>query len=216
MEKYIQLAIIIHAALGGIALLAGLIAIISKKGQLIHKKSGIVFYYAMIASGTSAIVIALMPKHESPFLIAIGVFSLYFVIGGYRALRFKSMTTSIKNDKIISIIMLITGALMILLPLVISQSINLVLLIFGIIGILFALRDLKLYQNREQLKKGWLKLHLGKMLGGYISTTTAFVVVNGFFPGIYNWFIPSVIGTIYITYWMRKIDKNTASKNLRS
>lgn len=211
MEKYIQLAIIIHAALGGIALLAGLIAIISKKGQPTHKKSGIVFYYAMITSGASAIVIALMPKHENPFLIAVGVFSLYFVIGGYRALRFKSMTSSIKNDKILSIIMLITGVLMILLPLVISQSINLVLLIFGIIGILFALRDLKLYQNREQLKKGWLKLHLGKMLGGYISATTAFVVVNGFFPGIYNWFIPSVIGTIYITYWMKKIDKKTAS-----
>lgn len=211
MEKYIQLAIIIHAALGGIALLAGLIAIISKKGQPIHKKSGIVFYYAMITSGASAIVIALMPKHENPFLIAVGVFSLYFVIGGYRALRFKSMTSSIKNDKILSIIMLITGALMILLPLVISQSINLVLLIFGIIGILFSLRDLKLYQNRERLKKGWLKLHLGKMLGGYISATTAFVVVNGFFPGIYNWFIPSVIGTIYITYWMKKIDKKTAS-----
>ena len=211
MEKYIQLAIIIHAALGRIALLAGLIAIISKKGQPIHKKSGIVFYYAMIASGASAIVIALMPKHENPFLIAVGVFSLYFVIGGYRALRFKSMTSSIKNDKILSIIMLITGALMILLPLVISQSINLVLLIFGIIGILFALRDLKLYQNRERLKKGWLKLHLGKMLGGYISATTAFVVVNGFFPGIYNWFIPGIIGTIYITYWMKKIDKKTAS-----
>ncbi len=211
MEKYIQLAIIIHAALGGIALLAGLIAIISKKGQPIHKKSGIVFYYAMIASGASAIVIALMPKHENPFLIAVGVFSLYFVIGGYRALRFKSMTNSIKNDNILSIIMLITGVLMILLPLVISQSINLVLLIFGIIGILFALRDLKLYQNRERLKKGWLKLHLGKMLGGYISATTAFVVVNGFFPGIYNWFIPGIIGTIYITYWMKKIDKKTAS-----
>lgn len=211
MEKYIQLAIIIHAALGGIALLAGLIAIISKKGQPIHKKSGIVFYYAMITSGASAIVIALMPKHENPFLIAVGIFSLYFVIGGYRALRFKSMTSSIKNDKILSIIMLITGALMILLPLVISQSINLVLLIFGIIGILFALRDLKLYQNRERLKKGWLKLHLGKMLGGYISATTAFVVVNGFFPGIYNWFIPGIIGTIYITYWMKKIDKKTAS-----
>ena len=211
MEKYIQLGIIIHAVLGGLALLSGLIAIISKKGRLVHKKSGIIFYYAMIASGVSAIVIALMPKHENPFLIAIGIFSLYFVVSGYRALTYKKVNTSIKIDKTISIAMLVTGILMIALPPIISQSINLVLLAFGVTGILFAMRDLKLYKNREQLKKGWLKLYLGKMLGGYISATTAFVVVNNFFPGVYNWFIPGIIGAIYIIYWMRKIDKKTAS-----
>lgn len=211
MEKYIQLGIIIHAALGGLALLSGLIAIISKKGRLVHKKSGIIFYYAMIASGVSAIIIALMPKHENPFLIAVGIFSLYFVVSGYRALTYKKVNTSIKIDKTISIAMLVTGILMIALPPIISQSINLVLLAFGVTGILFAMRDLKLYKNRERLKKGWLKLHLGKMLGGYISATTAFVVVNNFFPGVYNWFIPGIIGAIYITYWMRKIDKKTAS-----
>ncbi|MGO3690113.1 MAG: hypothetical protein ACTJF0_06615 [Psychroflexus halocasei] len=43
MEKYIYLLIIIHASFGGIALIAGFIALIFKKGKNIHRKSGLVF-----------------------------------------------------------------------------------------------------------------------------------------------------------------------------
>jgi hypothetical protein len=47
------------------------------------------------------------------------------------------------------------------------------------------------------------------MLGGYISATTAFVVVNGFFPSFYGWFIPGIFGGLIIAYWMRKLNRIT-------
>jgi len=43
------------------------------------------------------------------------------------------------------------------------------------------------------------------MTGGYISAVTAFFVVNEILPGLWNWFIPTLIGSIYIAFWMKKV-----------
>ena len=211
MEQAIKISIYIHAAFGGIALLSGLISIIAKKGKIIHKKSGLIFFYSMLISGIIAMIVAVLPKHESPFLFAVGTFSLYFVLTGYRALNFKRKNPNLKTDKWISKIMITTGILMIMLPIFLTESINIVLVVFAIIGITFSARDLILYRNSERLRKNWLKLHLGKMLGGYISATTAFVVVNELFPSFYGWFIPGVIGGFIIIYWIRKMNQKVVA-----
>ena len=211
MEKTIQILIYIHAAFGGIALLAGLVSIIAKKGKNIHRKSGLIFFYSMMLSGIIAMIVAVLPNHESPFLFAVGIFSLYFVLTGNRALNFKRKNPDLKIDKLISIIMIATGVLMILLPIILTKSINIVLVVYAIVGIIFSVGDLILFRNPERLRKGWLKLHLGKMLGGYISATTAFVVVNEFFPSFYGWFIPGIVGGFVIAYWMRKMNKKTVA-----
>ena len=44
------------------------------------------------------------------------------------------------------------------------------------------------------------------MIGGYIAASTAFVVVNEFFPSFYGWFIPGIIGGFFIAYWLRKLN----------
>jgi uncharacterized membrane protein len=212
MENTIQVLIYIHATFGGVALLAGLVSIIAKKGKTIHRKFGLLFFYSMMLSGIIAMIVAVLPNHESPFLFAVGIFSLYFVLTGNRALKFKRKNPDLKIDKWISISMIITGFLMITLPIILTNSIDIVLVVFGIVGMIFSVKDLVLYKNPDRLRKGWLKLHLGKMLGGYIAATTAFVVVNQFFPSFYGWFIPGIIGGLIITYWSRKINKKTVSR----
>ncbi|PKG41416.1 DUF2306 domain-containing protein [Psychroflexus sp. MES1-P1E] len=212
MENTIQVLIYIHATFGGVALLAGLVSIIAKKGKTIHRKFGLLFFYSMMLSGIIAMIVAVLPNHESPFLFAVGIFSLYFVLTGNRALKFKRKSPDLKIDKWISISMIITGFLMITLPIILTNSVHIVLVVFGIVGMIFSVKDLVLYKNPDRLRKGWLKLHLGKMLGGYIAATTAFVVVNQFFPSFYGWFIPGIIGGLIITYWSRKINKKTVSR----
>lgn len=207
MEAAIQVLIYIHAAFGGIALLTGLVAVIARKGKTIHKRFGLLFYYAMILSGLSAMLIAVLPNHESPFLFAVGIFSLYFVLTGYRALRFKRKIPDLKLDKAISVFMLLTGVLMIFLPLILTRSINIILVVFGLLGIIFSTQDLRLFKNPKRLRSIWLRLHLGRMLGGYIAASTAFVVVNQFFPSIYGWFIPGIIGGFVIWYWIKKVHR---------
>jgi uncharacterized membrane protein len=209
IEEATQILIYVHAAFGGIALLTGLVSILAKKGKKIHRKSGLIFFYSMLLSGITAMIISVMPNHESPFLFAVGIFSLYFVLTGKRALNFKRKSPDLKIDKMISSIMIFTGVLMIALPIVLTKSIIIILAVFAIVGILFSIKDFILFKTPERLREAWLKLHLSKMLGGYIAATTAFVVVNQFFPGIYGWFIPGIIGGFFIAYWSRKMNKKT-------
>ncbi len=206
MEQTIKILIYIHAGFGGIALLAGLVSMIAKKGLELHKKSGLVFYYSMLISALIAMIVAFLPNHESPFLFAVGIFSLYFILTGKRALRFKRKNPNLKTDKWIAKLMIIAGILMVFLPILLSKQINSVLAVFAVIGIIFSVRDLILYKKPERLKNRWLKLHLGKMIGAYISATTAFVVVNEFFPSFYGWFIPGIVGGLFITFWIRKLN----------
>ncbi|MGC6526179.1 MAG: DUF2306 domain-containing protein [Flavobacteriaceae bacterium] len=198
----------IHAPLGGIALLAGGISLIAKKGNNVHKKSGRVFFFSMLFSAISAFIISVLPNHESPFLFSIGLFSTYFLISGLRSLKFKQKEFQLKTEKIIAYLITLTGIVMILYPVLLFSKLNIILTVFGVVGIVFGLRDLKLFKDIKRLKKNWLKLHLGKMTGGYIAATSAFFVVNQILPGIWNWFVPGIIGSGYITYWMIKLNKN--------
>lgn len=211
----IQIFIYSHALLGGIALLSGLISLIAKKGKKVHKKMGRLFYYTMLLSALTALIIASLPKHESPFLFIIGIFSSYFIITGYRALRFKDKNINLKTDKLISWIMTFTALLMIFYNPLVHQKINIVLTVLGILGLIFSTRDLILYKNIDKLNNAWLKLHLGKMIGGYISATTAFVVVNNFFPSFYGWFVPGTIGGFYIIYWIKKLNKKQRQTQIK-
>lgn len=197
----------IHAPLGGIALLTGGISLIVKKGNNMHKKSGKIFFFSMLFSAISAFIISVLPNHESPFLFSIGLFSTYFLISGLRSLKFKQREFQLKTDKIIAYLITLTGIVMILYPFILHSKLNIILSVFGVVGIVFGLRDLKLFKDIKRLKKNWLKLHLGKMTGGYIAAVSAFFVVNQILPGIWNWFVPGIIGSGYITFWMIKLNR---------
>ncbi len=206
MEKLIWL----HAGTGGIALLFGMIALVSKKGGSNHKKSGKVFYYSMLFSAIVALIISLNPDKKNYFLFIIGIFSTYLLLSGFRALKFKKIKsdTNLLIDKMISYGML-TGAIVMIiwsfLPLIKQGNIQIVLLVFGLIGFSLSIRDVRFFKNRTKLKEAWLRIHVGNMVGGYIAAFTAFIVVNQFIPALFGWIGPTLIGSLYITYWMTKL-----------
>ncbi|MEE9373920.1 MAG: hypothetical protein V3V00_12790 [Saprospiraceae bacterium] len=211
IEKFAQIFIYTHAGFGAFALLSGGLALLARKGNRLHKTSGKVFFYTMLISALISLIIALLPNHESPFLFSIGAFSTYFLLSGYRSLNFKQNDFNLKIDKIISSLIILTGIVMILYPIILNGQLNIILFVFGIVGMIFGIRDMKLYKDLDQLKKSWLKLHLGKMTGGYIAAISAYFVVNQILPGIWNWFVPGIIGGGYITYWMIKLKKETSN-----
>lgn len=204
VQKAIQYAIYLHAALGGLALLSGSIALIAAKGKAVHKRSGKIFYYGMLACAAMAMVIAVLPNHRSEFLFSIGVFSSYSVLIGYRALNYKRAKHNFTIDKIWASILLLTGSAMIAYTLIFAAAKNVVMLVFGIAAIYFAVSDLIAFQHPEKTRKRWLQLHLGKMTGGFIAALTAFVVVNQLLPGVWAWFVPSMVFVPYIVWQTRE------------
>ncbi|HEY3917169.1 MAG TPA: hypothetical protein VGL83_05225 [Stellaceae bacterium] len=73
----------IHIAAGTLGLASGTVALLARKGERIHRRAGTLFFYAMVANTLASFVLATL--HPSAFLFAIGVFSLYLVFAGWRA-----------------------------------------------------------------------------------------------------------------------------------
>lgn len=207
METIDTVLIYLHAGLGGVALLAGLVALISRKGSRPHKLAGKVFAWGMLASVAVALVVSVMPGHANPILFGIGLFSGYFIISGYRALGYRKMNPNLLPDRILALGLVMTSLAMIWYPIVFHGSINIVLTIFGAVGLLFGIRDWRLTRSPKALSENWLVFHLGKMGGGYIAAWTAFLVVNEVLPGIASWLAPTILGTLLIVWWSRKVRK---------
>jgi uncharacterized membrane protein len=197
----IQILIYFHATLGTIALLAGFISAVSIKGSKVHKKTGAIFHYSMVIAVSISIFIALIPSHFNPFLLGIGIFSLYSVISGRRCLMVIKPSFNLRIDKFLAYGLLTNSVLMIGLPIISNRQVNVVLTVFGILGIIAGLRDLMAYKNLEQLKADRIKHHINKISGGYIAAITAFLVVNQLLPGYWAWFTPTVIGGLFTTYY---------------
>lgn len=76
------LSLAFHFATGVIALVAGLIAIAVRKGGTLHRRSGLVFVYAMLATGITAAGIALYSGKPAG-----GVVIVYFVVTAWTAVK---------------------------------------------------------------------------------------------------------------------------------
>lgn len=209
MEHIIKIFIYIHAFFGGIALLSGLASFLFVKGSPKHKKAGKVFSYGMIISSLISLPICWLPNHENNFLFLIGIFTIYLVISGNRILLFKKKKEANFTDKFISSIMIIASVLMVLFGtyfLINNNSGGILYLFFGITAFFISTRDFKFYKNIDKTKI--LPFHIGKMSGAYIASITAFLVAALKLEGLIYWILPSIIGTTFILYWIKKVKRN--------
>ena len=208
MEETIKIFIYIHAFFGGLGLITGHGSIIVTKGSALHKRFGKLFSIGMITSSLISLPIAWMPNHENIFLFLIGLFTIYLVLAGNRALTFKKKVEATVLDTIISGSMLFFSLVMIVLGayyLLKGGSIGTLFLFFGAFGFLLSFNDFKFYRNSQRPKNAWLRSHIGKMVGAFIASITAFIVAGLGIGNIIAWTLPTVLGTLYIVYWTRKM-----------
>ena len=209
METIYKILLGIHILSGFTALLTGFIAIVAQKGKKVHKISGLTFFIGMIMVCISATMISLMKQNQ--FLLHIGIFSFFLVYSGFRSVKNKSLYPS-KMDWLVLIIAIVNCIAM-------ALSAQIVLIIFGVLGSFLAFRDAKLLydikNNKEIQKSTWIIRHIGMMLGGYIATFTAFLVVNITLKSApwLPWLLPTIIGTPLIAYWTRKYQPKKSIKS---
>jgi len=208
MEQTIKILIYIHAFFGGIGLLTGIGSIFVKKGGLLHKRMGKLFSIGMITSSLISLPICWMPQHQNIFLFLIGLFTIYLVIAGNRVLTFKTKAKADITDFIISGSMLFFSIIMVSLG-IYCQLNNIengiLFTFFGGFGLYMTIKDFIFYKNVPEMKKQWLSKHIGKMIGALIASITAFIVAGIGIGNVIAWMTPSILGTIYILYWNRKI-----------
>ncbi|MCI9845640.1 hypothetical protein [Flavobacterium pectinovorum] len=208
METVIRIFIYIHAFFGGIGLVAGMASILLKKGNVLHQKAGKIFSVSMIVNSLIILPICWMPKHQNIFLFLIGIFTIYLVLSGNRALNYRFQTNAEWIDKLLSGSMLFFSLIMLLLG-AYSQINNIVngilFTIFGAIGAYLSIKDFIFYKNFSVNNKKWLVKHAGMMTGAFTASITAFIVAGLNISNLIVWIAPGILGGIYTFYWSKKL-----------
>jgi hypothetical protein len=204
MQFFFKTLLVLHIFTGFLALLFGFIAMIVKKGGKVHRLVGKIFFFSMLGVTASALLISLIKKNQ--FLLFIAIFSFYQNYMGYRALKEKSL-----EPLPIDWLVLIVGSVNALFMLC---SFNIVLMVFGTINLLLVSGNFRvnilLGRKKALPPLTWLKRHIGMMIGAYIATVTAFIVVNDKWfvspsvPSWLPWLLPTIVLGPLIVYFTKK------------
>ena len=82
----------IHVVAGGLAVVLGFTALFVKKGGMVHRRSGLLFVYAMLVMATSGSIVAFLKSPSDPNVIG-GIAPLYFVVTALMTVRPVSSST---------------------------------------------------------------------------------------------------------------------------
>jgi uncharacterized membrane protein len=75
-----------HIVAGGLAIILGAVALLASKGATLHRRSGLLFVYAMLTMGISGSTLALRQSLTNPNVLG-GFMSAYFVITALTTVR---------------------------------------------------------------------------------------------------------------------------------
>jgi hypothetical protein len=213
MKEAVQYVLYFHAFSGGIALLGGILAILTKKGSKNHTLSGEVYFYAMLSVVVTGLVVA--SYRDNLFLQTIAIFSFYMAFTGKRVLRNKKEVISSPLDWGFNIISMLCGVFMLYLVALNFGRIGFagampMLLIFGSLLTWMTVQDAAKMWKKGWVKNDWLYTHIGRMGGSFIATSTAFLLTNIHFePAWIVWLAPTAIGSpiiaVAIGKWKGKL-----------
>jgi len=85
-----------HIVAGGLAIILGAIALVASKGATVHRRSGLLFVYAMLTMGMSGSVLALRQSLTNANVLG-GFMSAYFVLTALTTVRPASAWTRALN-----------------------------------------------------------------------------------------------------------------------
>lgn len=206
MQQLFTILLVLHIIGGATSILLGSYILFTKKGTKRHRLIGNIYFYAMLTGAIVAMPMSYI--HPNFFLFIIAVFTAYMLLTGKRYLTKKSMADITMTDWILTLVMLIFAIALIILGvyhLLHPRIFGIVFLSFGTISLLFVYKDYKNYSGKAAVKNFGLVTHLQRMMGSYIASVTAFLVVNNrILPPTVAWLLPTVIIVPLIVKWSKK------------
>jgi len=192
--------ILVHIIAGSIALLLGLIALVTTKGDTAHNKAGryfLRFISIVILTG----LIGVFVFGRNTFLLVITVLSGYVSFSGYRVLQLKSNTPK-RIDILVAIssLLVLTYFLyyfksigMIWSPIIIYSTISALLIVILYDFLRYLIPRKKYKENRI-----WIYEHIYKMTSAFSALLSAFIgtVFEKYQP--HSQYIPSALGLLII------------------
>lgn len=200
--------IMVHVTAGTLALIVGIIALISKKGKKVHTKSGKLFVTLLtIVIVTGLLGVLVFGRHS--FLLVITLLSAYQGFSGYRVLKAKN--NQVKGlDVLMASITLLSALFFIFYRKQIGMFWTPVIT-YSTLGALFTviIYDFLRYLIPASLYGHlWLYEHIYKMIGAFTALLAAFAgtVFSSYQP--YSQILPSIFGIVlqigFLTFYIKK------------
>lgn len=204
MEILHQSNIVLHIIAGSIALLLGLIALVSPKGGKVHNTSGKYFLKCVtivIVTG----IIGVFVFGRNTFLLVITVLSGYVSFSGYRVILLKANIPK-RIDVFFAIISLLTLSYflyyfksigMIWSPIIIYSTVGALLFIISYDFGRYLIPRKKYTKHRI-----WIYEHIYKMTSAFFGLLAAFIgtVFEEYQP--HSQYLPSALGMMIIFGWI--------------
>jgi hypothetical protein len=192
----------LHAILGVLVFITGLLQIILKKEGARHRITGLTYLIAWF-------FILITGAYLGGLIITIiGVFGFYFALTGARIGRLKNKRIGLFEKGIFSV-----GALIAVLMLYYSvvlhlrgdSSFSIIFAVFGVIFLFTTVDDIFKYILQKPFKKqiygksDWYFEHFFRMSISFIAALTAFTSIQNIFNNnTLNFLMPTAIGLIFI------------------
>lgn len=199
--------LVIHITAGFAALIGAAGAVTTK--TLIanhgwHLRFGRSFFYGMVGVFLTTLPMTII--RPNLFLFLIGIFSFYLAWSGWRMAV--NRTGVAQGRDLMAILIMGCAAFMMIgwggWIFTNGDGNGVTLIVFGAIGGVFALRDIRRYTQGPVKDKERISAHLTAMMGATIAAVTAFLVVNIQTDPVWiAWIAPTVAITPFIFYLNR-------------
>ena len=223
METTHTVVLVLHIIAGFTALTVGFVPFVAKKGSKLHNTTGWIFCYAMIFVALSAFGLAIY--RFNPFLLMVGLLTLYTTVTGYRGLRFMRRPGAVGQPPDWSLLIGSAIALGFTVWQTLGrfglENVSVLILIgffaFSLLNLLWY--DGLLFTGRKKMQgKAWIRYHIGRVSGAYLATVTAFLVNNVHTDPVFiAWLLPTAVGIPAIIYFKRQYgERKVANKVLKN
>ena len=201
-----RIVLLVHIVTGFTGLLSGVLICILPKATKRHRKLGRAFFVSMLFITFTAVTLAVM--NPNSFLLAIGLFSLFLALAGRWAIVNKDTSRAPADIAILALGLGITVYMLF--------SGNGLLMFFGALNILPLTGFLRYFLSKATgavAVISRMRMHIGMMVGSFIATLTAFIVVNvparlyDVVPQWLPWIAPTVVLVPLIFWWSAKLPK---------
>jgi uncharacterized membrane protein len=207
----------VHILCGFGSFLLAPVALATAKGGATHKRWGMVYLWSMGGVAVTALPMAIY--RPVLFLALVAVFSFYAAFAGYRILKLKDLVrggSAKPVDWIAGWATILDGLALIYFGLFDPakiQVIGTVAVVFGVIAIRLAGKQMLSFVRKPKEKMFWWYGHLGLFIGSYIAAWSAFSVVTLARVVGNHWYVwlwPTIVGVpaIVVTtaYYKRKFE----------
>ena len=203
--------LLVHILAGSLAIITGYVGLFAAKGATLHRRSGRLFVHAMVVMALSGAGIALAQSGEATAIG--GVLAVYLVVTALTTVRPRT-ATSRRLEIAAMLVALVTGSASTVFAFGDATTRDGIpapmLLIFGTVGLLSGISDLRIVRSGPLRGTPRLRRHLWRMcFAMWIATGSFFLGQADEFPEPLRIFpllaIPAFLPLLVMPYWLWRV-----------